>query len=145
MNLIHEHKNGLQNPISVVIISTSQHFKDRVMSAVNEFHEKTGQQEKISFYSNFSILSKSLVASKSLIISDETALEMKEDLFFLKALKDKNPASTLVHIYDKYSPAFYENVVIRSVSKFVKQNVSLEQNLTKSLNALFLKKRIHEN
>ena len=145
MNLNHGDDTLPEKPKQVVVLSKNNDLAKEVAEIAVEFFDKLGTRARVLRIDDYKITLDLKLEEPILFISDESIFEGDDEIVFLKTLKDKFASSTLVHLFKKYSPVYYNDLIIKSAAKFVKEDFLIESNLRKSLNAIYSKELNHES
>lgn len=136
--------NMLKRPKQVVVLSKNNQLAKEVTNVTSEFFLKLGAKASVLRFQEYETTLDLTFEEPILFISDESIFEGDDEIVFLKTLKDRFASSTLVHLFKKYSPVYYNDLIIKSAAKFVREDFLIESNLRKSLNAIYSKELNHE-
>jgi len=136
--------NMLKRPKQVVVLSKNNQLAKEVTDVTSEFFLKLGAKASVLRFQEYETTLDLTFEEPILFISDESIFEGDDEIVFLKTLKDRFASSTLVHLFKKYSPVYYNDLIIKSAAKFVREDFLIESNLRKSLNAIYSKELNHE-
>ena len=125
--------------MKVAIASKNDQLKNRLYKAISKFESFNEDSIELVQYSSYLELLNESRYEEAVIFTDESLVNSQEELHFMKIIKNKNAAANLIHIFTKYVPFTVDEVVVNSVSKFLKNDSNLENSAFKSLSSLFQK------
>jgi hypothetical protein len=122
--------------MKVIVVSKDELFTLRAFKAISAALSQQEISAELHSYSNFLELLNNNLSGDVFILSEETALNVLEDLVYLKTCRIKYASAVLMHAYENYQPAIMDESVINAVNKFVKKDSNLEVSINKSIKNL---------
>lgn len=120
----------------IIIASKNTQLKNRLLQVISKFDSVDNELLEIIEFNSYLELINESNYEENIILTDESLINSQEELHFLKILKNKNAAGTLIHVFNKHVPFTLDEFIVNSVSKFLKDDINLEFYVFKSLSAL---------